>query len=558
MEKLYDLLSEEEKEGIERYIRCYAETGDEGCDRASLDYILRYWDSNKNILYNLLGNKLILSKDICIEKDKDFIAQDIENQLEATHSIFSDFRWNFQNQIIVQNNWSPEELDCLYMLLDKHTLANNEYRGETCSLHLPDGRKPLVVQQGCKPMRAINTLCQIFHVPNFEKYRLKHSQILNDKIFKGELCLSIHPLDFMTMSDNTYDWSSCMSWQEEGCYRQGTVEMMNSPMVLVAYLNGNKPFKITSDLDWSNKKWRELFIINPDGIFAVKGYPIWNHQLERVVLEWINELTNNAYGPVVNFKPYVYADLGSVYENKKVKVRPSTGMMYNDFCYDHYACFSKEIKDNEEIAFNYSGPSECMRCGTELDIDDVEDEQCLICCGSYEVCDSCGCHIYSDENVYHIGNDTLCEECFCDQTVEDAINYYDPIYEDDSVKIKVIDVEHNTLVESYNDLYTDIRVLDVLQGRYIWDRENYVSRIKTFFGGDIPIYTIEIKNSWFGSYNAIAVDINDLNDKARIKFGLCKNEDGTYELFNYQNDDQFKITAKITNIESETPDVVKY
>ena len=38
------------------------------------------------------------------------------------------------------------------------------------------------------------------------------------------------------MSDNNSGWESCMSWRNNGCYRRGTVEMMNSPYVIVAYL----------------------------------------------------------------------------------------------------------------------------------------------------------------------------------------------------------------------------------------------------------------------------------------------------------------------------------
>ena len=32
-----------------------------------------------------------------------------------------------------------------------------------------------------------------------------------------------------------------MSWADYGCYRQGTVEMMNSPLMVVAYLTAEEP-----------------------------------------------------------------------------------------------------------------------------------------------------------------------------------------------------------------------------------------------------------------------------------------------------------------------------
>ena len=42
------------------------------------------------------------------------------------------------------------------------------------------------------------------------------------------------------MSDNDYGWDSCMGWMNEGEYRLGTVEMMNSPCIVVAYIDGEE------------------------------------------------------------------------------------------------------------------------------------------------------------------------------------------------------------------------------------------------------------------------------------------------------------------------------
>ena len=91
----------------------------------------------------------------------------------------------------------------------------------------------------------------------FEQMRIKHSQILNKKRLKGTLCLSIHPLDYITISDNNCDWDSCMTWTGDDCpgeYRLGTLEMMNSPSVVVAYLDSKEPYHPLDDgRAWSNK-----------------------------------------------------------------------------------------------------------------------------------------------------------------------------------------------------------------------------------------------------------------------------------------------------------------
>jgi hypothetical protein len=109
---------------------------------------------------------------------------------------------------------------------------------ESLSFVSPKDGSKVTITLGMKFMKALGKVVEAYNLDQemFEEFRIAHSQILNDKKLSGRLCLSIHPLDYMTMSDNESDWGSCMSWREGGCYRRGTVEMMTSPVVVVAYL----------------------------------------------------------------------------------------------------------------------------------------------------------------------------------------------------------------------------------------------------------------------------------------------------------------------------------
>ena len=154
-------------------------------------------------------------------------------------------------------------------LVNHRNLATNSYSiGEPFEVNLPDG-KILKVQKGTKPLRVLAKMAQAFNLEGFEEFRLTHSRILNQKKMTGELCLSIHPMDFMTMSDNNSNWESCMSWSDYGCYRRGTVEMMNSECVVVAYLRAKEDMKVSEDLYWNNKKWRCWFFFD----FKKKSFP---------------------------------------------------------------------------------------------------------------------------------------------------------------------------------------------------------------------------------------------------------------------------------------------
>lgn len=104
-----------------------------------------------------------------------------------------------------------------------------------------------------KALKQLNGILHFMDDDEFEEFRICQSMCTNTTALEGKLCLSIHPLDYMTMSDNACDWSSCMSWQEDGCYRMGTVEMMNSPCVIVAYLESSHPMYFSREATWNSK-----------------------------------------------------------------------------------------------------------------------------------------------------------------------------------------------------------------------------------------------------------------------------------------------------------------
>lgn len=221
------------------------------------------------------------------------------------------------------------------------------------------------------------------------------------------------------MSDNNEDWDSCMSWTRGGEYRVGTIEMMNSPYVIVAYL------KSRHNLDWANgwnsKKWRELYICSNNFVRSITGYPYKDEKLTKLVLEKIRELyiklmkndgtirdfTND---PIIEIHP-----IESIY-------RVHTCHMYNDTCHHTGYGFGK-LETNG--MFNYSGPATCMLCGYEMDYIRTSQIACNSCIEEGVYCDRCGRFVPQTEITYDEYDNaycsdcwtncsTLCEECGCE------------------------------------------------------------------------------------------------------------------------------------------------
>lgn len=245
------------------------------------------------------------------------------------------------------------------------------------------------------------------------------------------------------MSDNDCGWDSCMSWRHhEGEYRQGTIEMMNSPYVLVAYLRNPSDISLPNGGSWSNKQWRELFIVDKDIICNIRAYPYESTPITDKILEKLRDLAAKNLGwthltTSIEDIPFGTFFLDTVY-------------MYNDFDRDDeniYHCYyNPSIK---EKVINYSGPDMCIYCGSLSSIDEEEKIACEDCINPI-YCEHCGEKISrSDEYFTTADHQILCKNCensagliFCDVSGE----YY--YYPENVSIIKVI--RDNEFITSFN------------------------------------------------------------------------------------------------------------
>ena len=300
----FEKLTDIDKHRIQYYIEQYANGGN-----APLEKILKPWDEAKSgYLSELFGDNFIISKEVEFEEGTHEIMDKIEELIfndERCHRFMTKIRniygecWEYD-----YNHPKRECFRAVQNLFDYLTLAENAIRQDYNQFSIKD--KPYKIQKGAKPLRIITKIANAYEIgtrpevdgiSDLEYFRRKHSQCLNNKLLKGNLCLSIHPLDYMTMSDNDCGWDSCMSWMNGGEYKQGTVEMMNSPCVVVGYLDAADPFKICwggelSDEEryWHNKKWRCLFIVDRNFIINIKQYPYYNDNLVREAIKELGKI----------------------------------------------------------------------------------------------------------------------------------------------------------------------------------------------------------------------------------------------------------------------------
>lgn len=395
---------------------------------SSKELLSKFWQPAKSqYLYKLLGNQFIISKPVTYNRATRDIERDATEMLR-NHSKFV----TAYNDILYYLATNHLISDSMYLAMTHMISCTNLATNLTISnfeLNLPNMSKPLNITSGAKVMKMLGKIveaikdytkfCRHEHLRTldlsaaFEEFRLAHSLVLNQKTLKGKLCLSIHPLDYATASDNECGWSSCMSWQEEGCYRLGTVEMMNSPMVVSVYLASDKAYMDMGGEEWNSKKWRAWAIVTKDIILMNRNFPYENDELNHIALRWIKELAETNLSWQYEYSDKCFDEFNIIFE---------TNYMYNDVCSDMPYVIRPNYNSRVDEYINFSGKAQCMCCGDEIyfDEDNRDDYAADLCCeectGKERIrCCVCG-GIVCDDDIYYddVGN-AYCCDCYNDK-----------------------------------------------------------------------------------------------------------------------------------------------
>ena len=440
----------EDKEKIKMYINENAEAAISSLEQ--VDKVLTCWEKEKSkFLFKLFGNKLILNKEFCYEESKE---EKIDKFLELINKNLKAFNF-FENVKRILYNELNFNLKNLSTLTSLDKIIDNIYTGEDFTID------NLSFKKGEKILKIYRKISEHFNIEDFKEFEKVFSLSLNNKKIKGLLSLSIHPLDYMTMSDNDSNWDSCMSWTNDGGYKAGTIEMMNSPMVVVAYIhnpNSQFFFDYKQRYSWNNKKWRSLYIINDQIISNVKGYPYQNSAIDAEVMNWLRELAkenlNLEYSDeILNIQNGLPFD----FKGKEMKVTYRTNLMYND-C-NRQKIFLSTNLDVNNLYVNYSGPMSCIECG-ETNLEFFSDKLVCADCAGLARCENCGEYYYREE-LYSIGNSLLCGYC-ADLFVEDFISGK-PILKEDSLEIAIKNDEDVFLNYIYLDYFYNYEKIDLYE-----------------------------------------------------------------------------------------------
>ena len=314
-----------------------------------------------------------------------------------------------------------------------------------------------VIKKGTKLVKAFKNFIE--NEKSLIDIQNEASRIIQEDKIEGTLCLSVHPLDFLSLSENTYNWRSCHSL--DGEYRAGDLSYMMDKHTIICYLKGSDGTKLEGfgpDVLWHSKKWRVLLYVSEDWrmIIAGRQYPfesktgmdivlkdflpmvgICKSEKESFWTDWNNTLITKATltnDISIEFdSPYIPIGRQLIALDNLVKDGDGSkhfNDVLNSSCYKPIYTFKcmKHIWDDTggypttwqgATAFHIGGFTYCLWCGEEeclTGADTMLCEQCEFEHGHSEselftYCDCCGRRIYVDDS-YAVGDEGWCEHCF--------------------------------------------------------------------------------------------------------------------------------------------------
>lgn len=391
-----------------------------------LDELFDEWYKSKKRFINLFGDKLIYECPKPVEFTLDKKSQK-NRVMEFADFIYDSFN-NSELAEFIDNNAESFYENCVT---------------DTSQKDIPKGMKLI------KAFKYFEDNKNKLH-----KIQDLASQLIQENKIKGTLCLSVHPLDFLSSSENTYNWRSCHSL--DGDYRAGNLSYMVDDVTFVAYLKGVDNVHLPAfgeEVLWNSKKWRMLLHYSQDErmIFAGRQYPFFSRAGMDKVLEEFTELDLKVHNflytypmgkwsefyvdKVVNrdgcstFVPfrYLYSN-GAILKLEGLIEKGVGALNYNDlldsstYIHPFFAARKNarvaEIPKKQPIIvgkgvkclhcgenhITMSGTMRCDRCELEYGYEESEDITTCACCGT---------RIWTDSStIVEPYGDIVCDNCF--------------------------------------------------------------------------------------------------------------------------------------------------
>ena len=417
------------------------------------DYVMEQWAKNKQRFINKMNGKLIYE----FPEEVSFELSNEEKRSRISNFIYNlETKWGLPELGDFIHYQSLDNVNCLF-----DNITTVDYKS-------PDGK---IIRKGTKMLRAFKHF--VSDARRLHTVQTEASRIIQETKISGTMCVSVHPLDFLSISETAHHWRSCHSL--DGDYRVGNISYMMDDCTFVCYLKSKEDTFLPNfpgDIKWNAKKWRVLLYLSHDEtmMFAGKQYPFNLDKAMDFVLktllcqditiakndegnlfyhtswsEWAKPIDNeisikylNGETETAKVMPSVIVE-GRIIPIKHLVKDAEGSKQYNDVVYSssyepiyafkryNSAQYVVDATSADKTTFAIGHKTMCLKCG---EYEALLGGGTMMCCDCEEkygctdnedftFCECCERHILIDEAYYVEGN-YVCSRCVETETVECA------------------------------------------------------------------------------------------------------------------------------------------
>ncbi len=401
------------------------------------DNLFKKWAESKARFIEQMNDQLIYESpyEISISLPKDAREQRIKNYIEVV--------WQISGEI---GEFLETEKDGLF---DNKVCVETTIRNKT-------------IPVGMKIGKALHKFFDVYcDAEKLEWIIQELSRLIQENTVSGRLCLSVHPLDYLSLSENQHKWRSCHAL--DGEYRGGNLSYMCDEVTVIAYIKSEEDVILPhfpDDVPWNNKKWRCLMFFDKERhlVWAGRQYPFTSENaLNYVNSNLLNEFNYfdkkhryNNYN-IPSWMHYTFKNIVPMFEEDSAdSYELNTPYLYwrgnvypiSNFIKDHkYSCAYNDLLSSHYytpvfLLYGYTnfsdttippieigGEAPCIHCGK----DHFFDSQIMLCAkdvltcsdeiiDGISVCPRCGERFISEDG-YNYNGEWYCRNCYEDMDI---------------------------------------------------------------------------------------------------------------------------------------------
>lgn len=421
------MITENEKNVIISEMKDLLDEYDYDYSMSAINKIIDEWSNQKAPLIeafkkhpNYIEGKFMIAFDADYERsvDKNIVGEFYSWIMRQTYSDGSFLPEEIKAQTIAENcGYLPHKIYCLLSDLHEYNRIISDDFVEQVNKALPQ----VHAHKGEKTNRVINRICTALNyntLPDYNRVYAKFADALSPLKIKRHTILSIHPMDYLTMSFGN-SWASChtidkrnkrgMPNSYEGQYSSGTMSYMLDPSSMVLY-TVDKSYDKTEYYTQS-KINRQMFHWGEEKLVQGRLYP-QSCDCDSEAYAPYRNIVQEIMSTIFDFPNLWIIKRGS---NAASEYIISMGTHYEDYHHFNQCTLSRIKGSKNEAKFIVGADPICIECGRRHSVDEN-----ISCCASRQVqCCDCGCWIDEDDALY-IDDDWYCSDCvtYCESCHE--------------------------------------------------------------------------------------------------------------------------------------------